>query len=227
MNSPSELIDSVFSKIVNRLDSRHTRYTIPENEIFNRPGMQDITWRSDLFRKAHVNRLSESEVTGMQMLHCCIYPHYNNSSPIFGLDIIAGRNKITGLFMDFSPTIDRNHPLISEFSSRSKSLNFSKVRELPEWARSIFSEAIIAAGNIQERTELVSIEQLCLDLFDSYLSKIVDYSDRDHNSTDAQNFYARQQKKNPRTKNNRIMSILGFSDEEADRFIEQCLFPEY
>jgi hypothetical protein len=56
------------------------------------------------------------------MMHCCIFPHTHNSSPIYGFDVIAGKNKITGCFHDYSKTNDADHPMMQWFADEEAKL---------------------------------------------------------------------------------------------------------
>ena len=55
------------------------------SEEFNNPGWYNTTWVSDIYRKAHINVIDALDTKGLWMMHCCIYPHFHNNSPIFGL----------------------------------------------------------------------------------------------------------------------------------------------
>ena len=91
------------------------------------------------------------------MAHICLFPMTKNGDNIYGFDIIAGKNKITGAFHDFSPLLKKEHPLTRWFIEENKWFKPSKVRELPDWAKAIFSEGMIAGkckGRERVRTNL-------------------------------------------------------------------------
>ena len=73
-----------------------------------------------------------------------------NSSTIYGLDVIAGANKVTGFFHDFSPLAKRDHTMVDWFVKEASLYEPSKPRPLPDWAMKIFSPGMIAAGNIKD-----------------------------------------------------------------------------
>ena len=81
----------------------------PGMDRFNQPGWVNRVWTSDSYRRAHVDVVDARETRKLWMMHCCIFPHTHNSAPIFGFDVIAGPNKITGCFVDFSPTLEPDH----------------------------------------------------------------------------------------------------------------------
>lgn len=173
------------------------------------------------FRRAHLDIVDARDTRKLYMLHLTIMPHTDDPAPIFGFDIIAGPKKVTGAFHDFSP-IGADHPLLSRFELEVHPHSWSKPRELPDWARAIFSPNIVAAGNIQDPVELDDLLGLVMRNLEHYLSAIGTRGDADH--TAAQNRYCHYQKQNPHTP--RVMASLGLDPAEVERFIEVCLFPE-
>lgn len=178
-------------------------------------------WTSDIFRRAHLDVVDVRDTKKLYMVHLCVFPHTSDPSPIFGFDLIAGPNKVTGAFHDFSPTsgisiLDRY------FAQMSESFSPSKARELPEWAREIFSGNMIAAGNVSDPEELDAILNMAKGNLTQYLravgvTRLGDWAEK-------QNKYCANQKKNPHTP--RVMESLGFDKETVNDFINTCLFPE-
>jgi phycocyanobilin:ferredoxin oxidoreductase len=158
------------------------------------------------------------------MMHCCVFPHLNNPAPIFGFDVIAGKNKITGCFLDYSPAGDKDHPMIEYFAGEVANYEWIKKRELPEWAQRIFSPYMVAAGNVQDENELAQIEKLAHTMIDHYLTNVGETNDLAEDTTEFQNFYAQNQKQNPHTP--KVMASLGLNEEDVRVFIQDCLFPE-
>lgn len=165
-------------------------------------------------------------------MHLCVFPHTYDSAPIYGFDIVAGTNKITGAFLDFSPTGDPNHPLCKYFEELVEPLSWSKPRELPPWAQNIFSQRMVAAGNINSQFELDVILEISKKSLIYYLDHIQKYRPamtyeqlvENYDFTQQQNFYCQQQKCNPHTP--RVLKSLGFSEETAHDYIHKELFPE-
>lgn len=178
-------------------------------------------WRSEKFRRAHLDVVDARDTKRLYMMHLTVFPHTDDGSPVFGFDLIAGPKKVTGAFHDFSP-IDRNHEMLLGFKERVSPLTWSKKRELPEWARNIFSEDMVSAGFITDVEELESVIGLVKSNLKYYLSKVGERGDKDF--TDAQNKYCFWQKQNPHTP--KVMAALGYQDEEVNKFIQECLFPE-
>ena len=196
----------------------------PGMDRFNQPGWVNRVWCSEHYRRAHIDVVDARSSKGLWMMHCCIFPHIHNSAPIFGFDVIAGKNKITGCFIDYSPTSDRNHPMIEYFAEEVSRYEWIRKRDLPEWAQRIFSPHMVAAGNVQEESELSQISSLANILVNHYLEAVGETNNKVADTTFEQNYYAQNQKQNPHTP--RVMTSLGLNEEDVKLFIQKCLFPE-
>lgn len=196
----------------------------PGMERFDQPGWVNRVWTSEQYRRAHIDVVDARESKGLWMMHCCIFPHTHNSAPIFGFDVVAGKNKITGCFIDYSPTVNREHPMINYFAEEVSRYEWIKPRTLPDWAQRIFSPYMVAAGNVSNETELSQIESLANILVNHYLETVGETNNQTINSADAQNYYAQNQKQNPHTP--KVMTSLGLNEEDVKVFIQECLFPE-
>jgi phycocyanobilin:ferredoxin oxidoreductase len=159
------------------------------------------------------------------MMHVCLFPELTNGGPIYGFDIIAGEKKVTGAFHDFSPLLKKQHPLTQWFLEETKWFKPSKERELPDWAKAIFSGGMIAAGNVTEEKELNQICTLAVSNLNSYIDKIGDFNgDSDKEEViKAQNYYCEHQQKNPHTP--RVMQSLGLPEDDIKVFCSDNLFP--
>jgi phycocyanobilin:ferredoxin oxidoreductase len=193
-------------------------------ERFNQPGWVNRIWTSDQYRRAHVDVVDARESKGLWMMHCCIFPHTHNPAPIYGFDIIAGKNKITGCFHDYSKAGDSEHPMMDWFADEAQKLSWNKTRKLPDWAERIFSPSMIAAGNVSDEEELEQIFAMARTTLDHYLSTVAETNNTAVDTTEAQNYYCENQKQNPHTP--RVMVSLGLSEEDVRMFIQECLFPE-
>lgn len=196
----------------------------PGMDRFNQPGWVNRVWTSQSYRRAHIDVVDARETKGLWMMHCCIFPHTHNPAPIFGFDVIAGKNKITGCFHDFSPAGDSEHELIDWFAGEVSRLQWNKTRKLPDWAERIFTPCMVAAGNVQKEEELDQIVALVKETTAVYLKHVGDTNNTAKNTADAQNYYAINQKQNPHTP--RVMASLGLNEEDVAVFIQECLFPE-
>ena len=215
----SGIFDSLVACSENLLTSlrSHGTEVIEDHGFF----WSNYFFTSNKFRRAHLDIVDARESRKLYMMHLCIFPHTDDDGPIYGFDIIAGPKKVTGAFHDFSPTLNREHEMCSWFRDRVKKLQWSKERELPEWARNIFSGSMVAAGNINAEKELNTVLRLAEDNLEYYLKNIGQTSIFD--STQAQNYYCENQRKNPHTP--KVMESLGIHPVDVKRFISECLFP--
>jgi phycocyanobilin:ferredoxin oxidoreductase len=207
----------------NRFSETGTEVFETGMDRFNQPGWINRVWTSKNYRRAHIDVVDARETKGLWMMHCCVFPHTHNPAPIFGFDVIAGKNKITGCFIDYSPTTNPTHPMLKYFAEEVSRCEWNKPRKLPEWAERIFSKSMIAAGNVSDETELAQIASLAQILVNHY-TECVGETNANGNSREAQNFYAINQKQNPHTP--KVMASLGLNEEDVRVFIQECLFPE-
>lgn len=196
----------------------------PGMDRFNQPGWVNKVWASSIYRRAHIDVVDARDTKGLWMMHCCIFPHTHNPAPIFGFDVIAGKNKITGCFYDFSPAGDPEHPMLDWFAEEAQKLEWVKTRKLPDWAERIFSGNMVAAANVSDETELGQIAAMARIGVKHYLEAVGETNNTAVSTKEAQNYYAQNQKCNPHTP--RVMVSLGLSEEDVQVFIQECLFPE-
>jgi phycocyanobilin:ferredoxin oxidoreductase len=212
--------------LTNILDKNCVEYFEEGMTRFNKDGWVNRTWKNDNIRRAHVDVVDARESKGLWMMHVCLFPELTNGGPIYGFDVIAGKNKVTGAFHDFSPLLNKNHDLTNWFIHETKWYKPSKERELPEWAKAIFSKGMIAAGNIQEEKELFQVCTMAESNLNNYLDKIVNHRG-EANKEDvitAQNYYCEHQQQNPHTP--RVMLSLGLNEEDVLVFNKHHLFPK-
>jgi phycocyanobilin:ferredoxin oxidoreductase len=217
------LID-VQNLFIDKFNETGVEVNEPGMDRFNQPGWVNRVWQSDRYRRAHVDVVDARLTKGLWMMHCCVFPHIHNSAPIFGFDVIAGKNKITGCFIDYSPTTDKEHPMVQYFAEEVSRYDWIRKRELPDWAQRIFSQHMVAAGNVQKEDELSQITSLAQILINHYSETVGDTNNTVADTTFEQNYYAQNQKQNPHTP--RVMVSLGLSEDDVKVFIQDCLFPE-
>jgi phycocyanobilin:ferredoxin oxidoreductase len=196
----------------------------PGMERFNQPGWVNRVWTGDRYRRAHIDVVDARDSKGLWMMHCCIFPHIHNPAPIYGFDVIAGKNKITGCFHDYSKAGDPEHPMMEWFADEVNKLDWNRTRKLPDWAERIFSPSMVAAGNVQDEEELEQIFAMARTTLQHYLESVSETNNTANNTTEAQNYYCENQKQNPHTP--RVMVSLGLSEDDVRHFIQECLFPE-
>jgi phycocyanobilin:ferredoxin oxidoreductase len=209
------------NEIVKHFDSKFERYSEKGLEKFNYAGWANLTWRSDKFRRIHLDVVDAREERKLWMMHVCAFPVLNSGAPIYGFDVISGKSKVTGAFHDFS-VVDENHDALKVFEDKVSGLEWSKERQLPDWAKAIFSKNMIAAGNIQTPEELTTLLDITRETTRWY------FEDMDlgpeFQAKERHNRYAFYQKQNPHTP--RTMKSLGLNEDDVEQFVSKCLFPE-
>jgi len=195
-----------------------------EGKLNEKYDWENTLWSSIRYRRAHIEIVDKRDTKGIYILHSTVFPHFNDPSPIWGFDAICGKNKITGAFHDFSAAGDSNHFMMQWFADNTKHLLWSKPRELPVWAKQIFSPSMIAAGNLQEENEIDLLCSTALTSLDYYLENVglTQISGGDYHM--AQNRYCYYQKQNPQVV--KSMVALGVPEITINKFVEEILFPE-
>ena len=170
-----------------RFNETGTEVFEPGMDRFNQPGWLNRVWTSDRYRRAHIDVVDARDSKGLWMMHCCVFPHTHNPAPIFGFDVVAGKNKITGCFIDYSPTGNPAHPMLDYFAEEVKRYDWHKPRALPDWAQRIFSSNMIAAGNVSDENELAQIVSLASILVNHYTECVSESNNTAVNTSEALN----------------------------------------
>lgn len=192
----------------------------PADSEFSLPGWYNFTWTSpDFFKEAHVNVIDARDTRGIWMMHCCVYPHNHNPGPIFGFDIFAGKSKVTGAFLDYSPVIPEHAFTLNKRAT----IAGVERRTIPDWGVPIFSKNILALKNIQHIVGISGISYIAITALYEYLRYIKPLNNLADDVSDKHRFYCQQQKLN---KNNiNVLMALGLSEDQATKYINSCLFP--
>lgn len=101
--------------------------------------IENRCYQTPQFRKMHLELARVGNV--LDILHCVMFPHPEYNIPMFGCDLVAGKNQISAAIADLSPVnLERTLPpaynsLLNELST----IKFSQPRDLPEWGN-IFSD---------------------------------------------------------------------------------------
>jgi len=216
-------------EIINIFDDYATEIEEPGLSAFNQPdnGWINRVWANDSVRRAHIDVVDARDTKGLWMMHVCIFPNLTNNGPIYGFDVIAGAKKMTGAFHDFSRSSGgEDHPMIQGYKDAVAEFIPSKKRELPEWARNIFTDSMLAAGNVNTEEEAVAIIDLALNNLHAYFQEIPEFDGTGDYATtlEAQNYYCHNQQQNPHTP--RTMKSLGLNEADVDKFCTDMLFPK-
>lgn len=214
--------------IIDIFNSYATEYQEEGLGKFNNPdsGWINRTWSSNSIRRAHVDVVDARNTKGLWMMHVTVMPALHNDSPIYGFDVIAGKNKMTGAFLDFSASATLDHPMMEGFAESVADFVPAKRRELPEWARNIFSNSMVAAGNVKTEEEAIAIIDLALNNLKAYMEEVPEFNGFGDSSlvAGAQNYYAHNQRQNPHTAN--VMKSLGLPEADVEVFCRDMLFPD-
>ena len=229
------MVSTIWNKLIDCKDDIITIFEENATEIqedgldyFNRPdsGWINRVWANDNVRRAHIDVVDARDTKGLWMMHVCIFPTLDNPAPIYGFVVIAGKNKMTGAFHDFSPSSDPDHPMIQGYNDSVENFIPEKPRELPEWARNIFTEKLLAAGIVKSDEEATEIIQIALSNLHAYFEEVGETKGEGAPDLVAacQNYYCENQQQNPHTP--RTMKSLGLPEEDVDRFCTDMMFPK-
>ena len=229
------MVSTIWNKLIDCKDDIIDIFEAQATEIqedgldyFNRPdgGWINRVWANDFVRRAHIDVVDARDSKGLWMMHVCIFPTLDNPAPIYGFDVIAGKNKMTGAFHDFSPSADPDHPMIQGYFESVEHFVPEKQRELPEWARNIFTGKMLAAGNVKSDEEATEIIRIALSNLHAYFEEVSETKGEGAPDLVAacQNYYCENQQKNPHTAN--VMKSLGLPEADVDRFCTDMLFPK-
>ena len=223
----NKLIDCQ-QEIIDIFENNATEIQEDGLDYFNRPesGWVNRVWANDSVRRAHIDVVDARDSKGLWMMHVCLFPQLHNPAPIYGFDVIAGKNKMTGAFHDFSPSADPDHPMIQGYFESVEHFVPEKQRELPEWARNIFTGKMLAAGNVKTDEEATEIIRIAVDNLRAYFDEVGE-SDKEGDPTivaPCQDYYCHNQQQNPHTAN--VMKSLGLEEADVDRFCKDMLFPK-
>ena len=216
------------NEIISVFDQKAEEFEEPGLAHFNTAdgGWINRVWRNDSIRRAHIDVVDARTTKGLWMMHVCIFPTLDNPAPIYGFDVIAGKNKMTGAFHDFSPSSDPDHPMIQGYYESVENFVPEKPRELPEWARNIFTGKMLAAGNVKTEEEATEIIKIALSNLHAYFQEVGETKGEGAPDLVAacQNYYCENQQQNPHTP--RTMKSLGLPEKDVDRFCTDMLFPK-
>ena len=213
-------------EIINIFEERATEFEEPGLAHFNNDLWINRVWRNDHVRRAHIDVVDARDTKGLWMMHVCVFPVLNNDAPIYGFDVIAGKNKMTGAFHDFSASATLDHPMIEGYKEAVADFIPKKQRELPEWAKNIFTDKMLAAGNVSTEEEAVAIIELAQDNLRAYFDEVGEFTGQGirEEVIAAQNYYCHNQQQNPHTP--RTMKSLGLDEADVDKFCTDMLFPK-
>jgi len=212
--SYKNILDSTADKVERLIiEETNNAFLIPTKDY----GWENKRYVSEAFRIAHIERYSDR---ALEVLHITCFPNITCGNPIFGFDIVTTDKKVLAAFLDYSP-------IINDFQLKESKVSFGVNYPLPDWAKLIFSDKVVAVIP-QNDDDLKNLIEYTLDSFQYYLKSLSGEIVRDINEiktiAEKQNFYSEQQQKNERTFNV-LKAKLG--EEQAKEFMETILFPKY
>tara|TARA_B110000483_G_scaffold61353_1_gene76291 strand:- start:3952 stop:4638 length:687 start_codon:yes stop_codon:yes gene_type:complete len=227
MNFPLwDRLNNYADDLSKRFDSSFVSYDNPKyTENMKFEGWTDTFWESETVGKCHLKTIQPKDAKSLWLMHINIFPKEGIELPILGFDIVAGPKKITGSFMDFSPLHGYEHPYNEYMKQAILGLEWIKPRELPDWAKEIFSGDMIAVGNIREGHELDQFISVTSQLVTYYLKNMENcayVSNRD--TLPILNKYCSNQKLNPHL--HRSILAMGISEEDKESYVNNVLFEE-
>ena len=186
--------------------------------------IQNYCYQTPQFRKLHLElaRIGKN----LDILHCVMFPRPNFRLPILGIDIVAGRGKISAAIVDLSP-ISRDRTLPDPYPKRISNLppvTFSQPRELPAWGK-IFSDFCVFVRPVTPEEEGAFLSQVT-----QYLSihcelakaaEPVGTIEEEAAILAGQRHYCLKQQQNDKTR--RVLENA-FGPEWADRYVRTMLF---
>jgi len=218
------LITDKLQPLGNEIIAKLLKYGTPISmEDYNNEWWTNKTFSSWSFRKASIQILNRGSV---YVLHLSIFPHVDDTAPIFGFDIVATPNKFTAAFCDFSITTNPTHPLINWFKDRVKDVTWKRERELPDWGKQIFSDNMIAATAVNTEEEVNKVIDIGLQSLDQYLIGVGNNTD-DFNIDSvkaAQNKYCYYQKQNIFPV--KMLVSYGIAEDKAKAYFNEYLYRE-
>lgn len=213
------LLDRAADTFQSRLKAAPGSQPLPEPSVGPLPS--GLTWRNVLmkgqkFRRAHLETFN---VAGrLSVLHVCIFPHLSDPSPIFGFDVVAGPARVTGIFLDLSPVVDRE-PKVSLHEILGRPC-FQERRAPPSWGN-VFSPDFLAIRPV-DLQEVESAIDMAVTAMDHLLTMPRQAAATSSRIAQGQDRYIRAQRQNEHT----FRMLSGFIGPSAARaFIDQVLFP--
>lgn len=203
MTNCISLLESTAGRLLEVIESQPGVRRIPTKDY----GWENHRFIGPSFRLAHIELFNQDRFC---VVHACVFPRATDPAPIYGFDVIAGESKITGVFMDLSPTAGDPYPFTQ--------LDIGRSRDRPEWGQ-IFSPYWLACRPTYDEMMVISDE--AVKVLETYLPTLGNVGDP-LAIKDGQNRYCLNQQKNEHTRK-ALVKLLG--EQGADEFMSDILFP--
>lgn len=174
-------------------------------------------WKSKRLELGHISVVDKRESHGLWMMHVNAYSNCVYPMPIYGFDVVCSKKKVTGCFHDLSPTGHNDMQLVRKEVKRE--------RELPDWAKEIFSGNMLAAGNVTEADECLEYATQGMDSLEAWFLQleVLDSIPPSAKFLHARSRYCHNQLQNPHSFN--VMKNLGFPEDYLTEFKTTKQFP--
>jgi len=207
-------------------------YAVPEDMGYiegalegERLVIENHCYQAPQFRKLHLELAQVG--TGLDILHCVMFPNPEYALPIFGADLVGGRNGgISAAIADLSPgNADRSLPeSYYQALSTLPELQFSHPRALPGWA-DIFSEFCLFVRPMGVPEEDLFLQRVCdfLTLHCQKASLATPQTSQQEiaSAIAGQLYYCTKQQQNDKTR--RVLE-KSFGAEWTERYMTTMLF---
>lgn len=220
-------MSQIWNKIIDFSQFIELKFQVTGEKILDKEhkyNWYNAIYTSNKYRRAHIEIVDNRQTHKIYILHCTIFAHYNDPSPIWGFDVVCGANKITGAFHDFSWAGSNDHFMMDWFSKNTKNLIWNKPRELPNWAKQIFSKSMIAVSNLQDNYEIDQLLDISKKSLEYYLQNVGISQESGSDYHMAQDRYCDYQQQNPHVINSMIS--MGIPREVMQDFVKEILFPK-
>jgi hypothetical protein len=183
----------------------------------------NMFFSSDRLELGHISIIDFRETKGMWMMHVAAFAKPDIPMPIYGFDVVCGKNKVTGCFHDLSPTVHTtdHDKALDDYQVLVKHFIPERTRPLPDWAKQIVSDSMIAAGNIQNEKEASTLAYFGRENLNRWffhlnqMSRIHDDEIIQHHELGKMK-YCFNQLQNQNSKN--VMVSLGLEEDYVERF---------
>jgi phycocyanobilin:ferredoxin oxidoreductase len=176
------------------------------------------------FRKLHLELARVG--SGLDILHCVMFPNPEYGIPIFGADLVGGRGSISAAIADLSP-VHPERALPRSYHNALSSLpemHFEQTRELPQWG-DIFSDFCLFVrpmGALEEANFLQRVrEYLTLHCQLAVATEPLTTSVEINQILAGQRYYCEKQQQNDKTR--RVLE-RSFGTEWTERYMTTMLF---
>jgi phycocyanobilin:ferredoxin oxidoreductase len=175
---------------------------------------------------AHTSVVDLRAEKGLWMMHTAFFSARNYPMPVYGFDVIVGKNKVTGCFHDISPTTGGS-PIDETWKKYTHGFEASRKRELPEWAN-FFSDNMVVMGATADEKEIDQVCHIGLTMANAWF-KALEEMDPTPSEIEictheqGKMLYCEGQLKNERSKDV-MTNVLGMEREYVERF-KRIQFP--